>query len=95
MQTVAGKIVEDQVLILPESIFFRTKIDESLSRLTCITNVLKLLEYDNFSWKLTGGDREFAEFLFDNDPLQLSHASFIDGKLHFEDSFPKRAHETQ
>ena len=86
-KTVAGKAVEDQVQLLPGYIFFRTKTDEQLSLLTRITNVLKLLEYDNLSWELTGGDREFAEFLFDNDLLQPPHVTFIDGKLHFEDGF--------
>ena len=86
-KTVAGKAVEDQVQLLPGYIFFRTESDEPLPRLTRITNVLKLLEYDNFSWELTGGDREFAEFLFDNDLLQSPHVTFIDGRLHFEDGF--------
>ena len=86
-KTVAGKAVEDQVQLLPGYIFFRTESDEPLPRLTRITNVLKLLEYDNFSWELTGGDREFAEFLFDNDLLQPPHVTFIDGRLHFEDGF--------
>ena len=86
-KTVADKPVEDQVQLLPGYIFFRTETDEQVPRLTRITNVLKLLEYDNLSWELTGGDREFAEFLFDNDLLQPPHVSFIDGKLHFEDGF--------
>ena len=85
-KTVAGKVIEDQVQLLPGYLFFRTESDEPLPRLTRITNVLKLLEYDNLSWELTGGDREFAEFLFDNDLLQ-PHVTFIDGKLHFEDGF--------
>ena len=63
------------------------KVIEDQVQLTRITNVLKLLEYDNLSWELTGGDRQFAEFLFDNDLLQPLHVSFIDGKLHFEDGF--------
>ena len=86
-KTVAGKAVEDQVQLLPGYIFFRTETDEQVPQLTRITNVLKLLEYDNLSWELTGGDREFAEFLFDNDLLQPPRVSFIDGKLHFEDGF--------
>ena len=86
-KTVAGKVIEDQVQLLPGYIFFRTKTDEQLSLLTRITNVLKLLEYDNLSWDLTGGDREFAEFLFDNSLLQPPHVTFIDGRLHFVDSF--------
>ena len=86
-KTVAGKPVEDQEQLLPGYIFFRTESDEPLPPLTHITNVLKLLEYDNLSWELTGSDREFAEFLFDNDPLQPPHVSFIDDKLHFEDGF--------
>ena len=86
-KTVAGKAVEDQVQLLPGYIFFRTESDEPLPLLTRITNVLKLLEYDNLSWELTGSDREFAEFLFDNDLLQPPHVSFVDGMLHFEDGF--------
>ena len=86
-KTVAGQVIEDQVQLLPGYIFFRTESDEPISRLTRITNVLKLLEYDNLSWELTGGDREFAEFLFDTDLLQPPHVAFIDGKLHFEDGF--------
>ena len=86
-KTVAGKAVEDQVQLLPGYIFFRTKKVGQLSRLTRITNVLKLLEYDDLSWKLTGSDREFAEFVFGNDLLQPPHVTFIDGKLHFEDGF--------
>ena len=86
-KTVASKPVEDQVQLLPGYIFFRTESDEQLSLLTRITNVLKLLEYDNLSWELTGGDREFAEFLFDNDLLQPPHVSFIDCRIHFEDGF--------
>ena len=86
-KTVAGKAVEDQVQLLPGYIFFRTDSDEPIPLLTRITNVLKLLEYDNLSWELTGGDREFAEFLFDNDLLQPPHVTFINGKLHFEDGF--------
>lgn len=86
-KTVAGKVIEDQVQLLPGYIFFRTKTDEQLSLLTRITNVLKLLQYDNLSWELTGGDREFAEFLFDNDLLQPPRVTFIDGRMHFEDGF--------
>lgn len=86
-KTVAGKIVEDQVQLLPGYLFFRTESDEQITRLTRIANVLKLLEYDNLSWELIGGDREFAEFLFDNDLLRPPHVKFIDGKLHFEDGF--------
>ena len=86
-KTVAGKAVEDQVQLLPGYFFFRTESDKPLSLLTRITNVLKLLEYDNLSWELTGDDREFAEFLFDNDLLQSPHVTFINGKLHFEDGF--------
>ena len=84
---VAGKAVEDQVQLLPGYIFFRTESDEQIPQLTRIINVLKLLEYDNLNWELTGGDREFAEFLLDNGLLQLSQVTFIDGKLHFEDGF--------
>ena len=86
-KTVAGKAVEDQVQLLPGYIFFRIESDEPLPQLTRITNVLKLLEYDNLSWELTDGDKEFAEFLFDNDLLQSPHVTFINGKLHFEDGF--------
>ena len=86
-KTVAGKVIEDQVQLLPGYIFFRTKTDEQLSLLTRITNVLKLLQYDNLSWELTGGDRDFAEFLFDNDLLQPPRVTFIDGRMHFEDGF--------
>ena len=86
-KTITGKTVEDQVQLLPGYIFFRTESDEPLPLLPRITNVLKLLEYDNLSWKLTGGDKEFAEFLFDNDLLQPPHVTFIDGKLHFKDGF--------
>ena len=86
-KTVAGKTVEDHAQLLPGYIFFRTETDEQAPQLTRITNVLKLLEYDNLSWELTGSDREFAEFLFDNDLLQPPHVSFIEGKLHFEDGF--------
>ena len=85
-KTVAGKAIEDQVQLLPGYIFFRTENEEQPTQLTHITHVLKLLEYDNLSWKLTGSDREFAEFLFDNELLQL-HVTFIGGKLHFEDGF--------
>ena len=86
-KTVAGKAIEDQTQLLPGYIFFRTETDEQVPQLTHITNVLKLLEYDNLSWELTGGDREFAEFLFDNDLLQPPHVTFIDGELHFEYGF--------
>lgn len=86
-KTVAGRAVEDQVQLLPGYLFFRTESDESLPLLTRITYVLKLLEYDNLSWELTSGDREFAEFLFDNDLLQSPHVTFSNGKLHFEDGF--------
>lgn len=86
-KTVAGKVIEDKVQLLPGYIFFRTGNDAQLPRLTCISNVFKLLEYDNLSWELTGRDREFVEFLFDNDLLQPPHVTFTDGKLHFEDSF--------
>ena len=68
-------------------IFFRTESDEQIPLLTRITNVLKLLGHDILSWALTGSDREFAEYLFDNDLLQPPHVSFIDGRLHFEDGF--------
>lgn len=86
-KTVAGKAVEDQVQLLPGYIFFRTESDEQLSLLARITNGLKLLEYDNLSWELTDVDKEFAEFLFDNDLFQQPHVTFIDGRLHFEDGF--------
>lgn len=86
-KTIAGKVIEDQVQLLPGYIFFRTESGKQIPRLTRITNVLKLLEYDDFSWELTGCDREFAEFLFDNDLLQSPHVTFIDGRLHFEDGF--------
>ena len=86
-KTVAGKAVEDQVQLLPGYIFFRTKSDEQIPRLTHITSVLRLPKYDNLSWELNGGDKEFAEFLFGNSLLQPPHVTFIDGKLHFEDGF--------
>ena len=86
-KTVAGKAVDDQVQLLPGYLFFRTNSDEQISQLTRITNVLKLLEYDDLSWELTDDDKEFAEFMFDNDLLQPPHVTFIDGKLHFEDGF--------
>lgn len=86
-KTVADRAVEDQVQLLPGYLFFRTESDEPLPQLTRITNVLKLLKYDNLSWELTDGDKEFAEFLFDNDLLQSPHVTFINGKLHFEDGF--------
>ena len=84
---VAGKIVKDQVQLLPGYIFFRTEFDEQILKLARITNVFKLLEYDNLCWELDGRDKEFAEYLFDNDLLQPPHASFVDGRLHFEDGF--------
>lgn len=84
---VAGKIVKDQVQLLPGYIFFRTEFDEQILKLARITNVFKLLEYDNLCWELDGSDKEFAEYLFDNDLLQPPHASFVDGRLHFEDGF--------
>lgn len=86
-KAVAGKAVEDQVQLLPGYIFFRTETDEQVPQLTRITNVLKLLEYDNLNWELTGGDKEFAEFLFDTGLLQPPHVTFINGRLHFEDGF--------
>lgn len=86
-KTVAGKVIEDQAQLIPGYIFFRTETDELLYQLTCIPNVLKLLEYDNHNWELIGGDKEFAEFLFDNNPHQTPHVAFIDGRLHFEDGF--------
>ena len=86
-KAVAGKAVEDQVQLLPGYIFFRTETDEQVPQLTRITNVLKLLEYDNLNWELTGGDKEFAEFLFDAGLLQPPHVTFINGRLHFEDGF--------
>ena len=73
--------------MLPGYIFFRTENEEQPTHLTYITHVLKLLEYDNLSWKLTGSDSEFAEFLFDNDLLQPPHVTFMGGRLHFEDGF--------
>ena len=86
-KTIDGKVIEDQVQLLPGYIFFRTETDEQVPQLTRITNVLKLLEYDNLSWKLTGSDSEFAEFLFDNDLLQPPHVTFMGGRLHFEGGF--------
>lgn len=86
-KTVAGKVLEDQVQLLPGYIFFRTEANKRFPQLTHITHVLKLLEYDNLRWELIGSDREFAEFLFDNALFQLPHVTFIDGRLHFEDGF--------
>lgn len=81
-KTVAGKAVEDQVQLLPGYFFFRTESDKPLSLLTRITNVLKLLEYDNLSWELTGDDREFADSCltmtcFNHRTLHLSTESSI------------------
>ena len=86
-KTIDGKVIEDQVQLLPGYIFFRTENKEQPTHLTYITHVLKLLEYDNLSWKLTGSDSEFAEFLFDNDLLQPPHVTFMGGRLHFEGGF--------
>lgn len=86
-KTVAGKVIKEQVQLLPGYIFFRTGTEELLSWLTRITNVFKLLEYDDLSWELIDSDKEFAEFLFENDPIQPPRVSFIDGKLHFEEGF--------
>lgn len=58
-KTVTGKIIEDRPQLLPGYIFFRTNTDAQFPRLTCIANVLKLLEYEHLSWELTGGDTEF------------------------------------
>lgn len=85
-KTVAGKVIEDQVQLLPGYIFFRTETAERLPQMTCISNVLKLLEYDDLNWELMGSDREFAEFLFGN-ALLRPRVSFIDGRLHFEEGF--------
>lgn len=86
-KTVSGKVIEDQVQLLPGYVFFRTEAIDRFPQLTHITHVLKLLEYDNLSWELIDSDREFAEFLFDNDLLQPPHVTFIDGRMHFEDGF--------
>lgn len=86
-KTIDGKVIEDQVQLLPGYIFFRTENEEQPTHLTYITHVLKLLEYDNLSWKLTGSDSEFAEVLFDNDLLQPPHVTFMGGRLHFEGGF--------
>ena len=86
-KTVAGKVIEDQVQLLPGYLFFRTESDEPLPRLTRITNVLKLLEYDNLGRELRGGDREVAEILFNSDLLRPPHVSFIDGRLHLRAAF--------
>ncbi len=85
-KTVAGKVIEDQVQLLPGYIFFRTETHERLPQMTRISNVLKLLEYGDLSWELMGSDREFAEFLFGN-ALLRPRVSFIDGRLHFEEGF--------
>lgn len=85
-KTVAGKVIENQVQLLPGYIFFRTETPERLPQMTCISNVLKLLEYDDLNWELMGSDREFAEFLFGN-ALLRPRVSFIDGRLHFEEGF--------
>ena len=55
--------------------------------MTRITNVLKLLEYDNLGRELSGGDREFAEFLLGSDLLRPPHVSFIGGRLHLRADF--------
>ena len=57
------------------------------SQLIRITNAFELLEHNNLSWKLTSRDKEFAEFLFNNDLLQTPHITFIEGRLHFNDGF--------
>ncbi|MDO4385171.1 MAG: hypothetical protein Q4E18_04145 [Clostridia bacterium] len=85
-KTVAGKVLEDQAPLLPGYIFFRTETVERLPQMTRISDVLKLLEYDDLSWELMGSDREFAEFLFGN-ALFRPRVSFIDGRLHFEEGF--------
>lgn len=82
-KNISGKIFEDQVQLPPAYIFFRTEQTEPFSKLSQITNVIKLLKYNHFRWELVGSDREFEEFLFDNEPIQLPHTEFIDGRLHF------------
>ena len=84
-KTVEGKVLVDKVRLLPGYIFFRTTDESLIQRLIRISGVYKLLEYDKGTWQLNGTDRAFAEFLFDNDLLQLSHATIIDGRLHFTD----------
>ena len=86
-KTVAGRVIEDRVQLLPGYLFFRTKAVSRLPKLTRISRVLKLLEYDNLRWELVGRDREFAEFLFNNERLEAPRVTFIDGRLHFEDGF--------
>lgn len=46
-KTVADKAIEDRLQLLPGYIFFRTDTDAPFPRLTCIANVLRLLEYEN------------------------------------------------
>ena len=84
-RTVESKIFLDKVQLLPRYIFFRTTDESLIRRLIRISGVYKLLEYDKGMWQLNGTDRTFAEFLFDNGLLQLSHATIIDGRLHFTD----------
>lgn len=86
-KTVAGKVVEKQLQLLPGYIFFRTKIEMPRSQLTRITNVFKLLEYDSLSGRLTGRNKEFAEFLFNNELFQAPHIPFIESRIHFNDGF--------
>ena len=86
-KTVAGKAVEDRTLLLPGYVFFRSSYTEQPFLLTCIPNVLKLLEYDALCWELIGRDQEFAAFLFDNDPIRPPQVMFIEGRIHFMDGF--------
>lgn len=86
-KTVAEKVIEDKVPLLPGYVFFRLLDAEQLPLLTRISNVLKILEYDTLRWELSGRDKEFATFLFDNDSIQPPQVTFIDGKLHFMDGF--------
>ena len=84
---VDGKVIEDFVQLLPGYLFFRTVNASSAIRLPTITNVYRLLEYENRNWQLIDHDRAFAEFLFENDLRQVPIVKFINGRLHFEDGF--------
>ena len=84
---VNGVKIEDRVPLLPGYIFFRAQDIASPVQLSRISNVWRLLEYDNHTWELNGRDRDFAEVLFDNEELQTPNATFVDGRLHFVDGF--------
>ena len=68
-RTRGGQKSSEESLLLPSYVFFRAPIDADPFHTLPRLGVVRVLTTDNDEWRLQGGDRQFARWLFQYDGL--------------------------